>query len=294
MLMPVAEQVATGRLVCPVTRGRLVRRADGWATLDGARTYPGVRGVPILLSDPQQWREFREVEDSAVHARSGFSVPAGAKRLLHRALAAGGDHRTEASKEAFRLAIVEQPEGSLCVSVGGGPARAHPRLVNVNIGPFPGVDVVGDAHHLPYADGSVDAIFCEAVLEHLERADVAVAEMRRVLRSGGQVFAATPFLQHYHGHPDHYQNFTLTGHRRLFERAGFDVQESGTCVGPTYALTTLAADYLRAFVPTRVLSRMCWALFGLASVPARFIDRVLPLAGSHVLASSTFVRAIVP
>lgn len=293
-MIPIDEQVATGWLVCPVTRSRLIRRGDGWATLDGARAYPGVGGVPILLPDPQQWREFRGASDSAIHGDSGIPAPAGAKRFLHRVLAAGGDHRTEASKEAFRLAIVEQPPGSLCVSVGGGPARAHPSLVNLNIGPFPGVDVVADAHHLPYADGSVDAVFCEAVLEHLELPDVAVGEMRRVLRSGGQVFAATPFLQRYHGHPNHYQNFTLTGHRRLFERAGFDVQEAGTCVGPTYALTMLGGDYLREFVPTRIASRMSWALFGLASVPLRFLDRVLPAASAHILASSTFVRARVP
>ena len=284
-MIPVVEQISSGRLVCPLTRARLERRGEGWATLDGSRVYPDVRGVPILLSDREQWREFRDAQDSA---------PAGAKRLIHRVLAIGGDHRTVASMAAFRIAIADQPPGSLCISVGGGPARAHASLVNVNIGPFPGVDVVGDAHHLPYADGSVDAIFCEAVLEHLERPDAAVAEMRRVLRRGGQVFAATPFLQRYHGHPDHYQNFTLTGHRRLFERAGFNVLDCGTCVGPTYALTMLGGDYLREFVPTRALSRLAWALFGIASVPLRYIDRVLPAEAAHVLASTTYVRAVVP
>jgi ubiquinone/menaquinone biosynthesis C-methylase UbiE len=58
--------------------------------------------------------------------------------------------------------------------------------VNVNIGPFPKVDVVADAHLLPYADGSVDAIFCEAVLEHLAEPGQSVREMHRVLRRGGK------------------------------------------------------------------------------------------------------------
>jgi predicted SAM-dependent methyltransferase len=35
-------------------------------------------------------------------------------------------------------------------------------------GPFANVDVVADAYALPYATGSVDAVHCEAVLEHLE------------------------------------------------------------------------------------------------------------------------------
>ena len=63
--------------------------------------------------------------------------------------------------------------------------REHPSLVNVNIGPFPNVDVVADAHHLPYADASVDAIFCEAVLEHLAQPHEAVKEMFRVLPARG-------------------------------------------------------------------------------------------------------------
>jgi ubiquinone/menaquinone biosynthesis C-methylase UbiE len=76
----------------------------------------------------------------------------------------------------------------------------------------------------------VAGLHCEAVLEHLEFPDVAVGEMFRVLRPGGLVFAATPFLQSYHGYPDHFQNFTLHGHQRLFERAGFSILQSGTCV----------------------------------------------------------------
>jgi len=42
-------------------------------------------------------------------------------------------------------------------------------------------------------------------------AERAVAEMFRTVRSNGIVYAATPFLQSYHGYPDNYQNFTLRG-----------------------------------------------------------------------------------
>jgi SAM-dependent methyltransferase len=291
-MLTVDDQLATDRLVCPVTRLPLRREGEKLVTPGGENSYHLVRGVPILLPSPDAYLEFRDAADSALHdAGEGIDRAPGAKRMVHRLLAWGGDRRTAASREAFRRAIAEQPPGALCLSIGGGPSRPHPALVNLNIGPFENVDLVGDAHALPYADGAVDAIYCEAVLEHLERPELAVAEMDRVLKAGGLVFAATPFLQRYHGHPDHYQNFTLTGHRRLFERVGFEIAAKGTCVGPIFALTALAGAFAREFVPTRLLSRAAWLLVGLVAIPLRWFDRFLPATRSHVLASSTFVLA---
>jgi hypothetical protein len=106
--------------------------------------------------------------------------------------------------------------------------------------------------------------------------------------------AATPFLQRYHGHPDHYQNFTLTGHRRLFERAGFVVQKCAARAWSDLRLDHAGRRLTVASSFPRVGSRLAWVLFGLASVPLRFIDRIVPAANGHVLASSTFVRASVP
>ncbi len=147
--------------------------------------------------------------------------------------------------------------------------------------------MVGTAYALPFASCSVDAIYCEAVLEHLEHPELAVAEMHRVLRHGGQLFAATPFLQPYHGYPDHFQNFTLSGHVRLFERASFGITASGTCVGPAFALVDLLSNFLREFLPTRLSEP--WRL--LRDAAGRFtcllVDRyLLRRPDSHMLASA--------
>ena len=144
-------------------------------------------------------------------------------------------------------------------------------------------------------DDSVDAIYCEAVLEHLEHPDTAVAEMARVLKPHGQVFAVTPLLQPYHGYPDHFQNFTLRGHIRLFERAGFELSAAGPCNGPSFALLDLLSNYFREFLPTRLISRTASYMARIAGAPLVLLDRaLLRHPSAHVLASTTFVHARKP
>jgi SAM-dependent methyltransferase len=56
----------------------------------------------------------------------------------------------------------------------------------------------GSLTALPYDDGSFDRVLCLDVLEHLSFDDqtAAVAEMARVLRSGGELFVSVPNLAH--------------------------------------------------------------------------------------------------
>ncbi len=169
--------------------------------------------------------------------------------------------------------------------------RLDPKFVNVNIADFPNVDVVGDVYELPYADGVVDCIHCEAVLEHLELPDQAVSEMHRVLCKNGLLFAATPFLQAYHGFPDHYQNYTHTGHRRLFERAGFTIISSGVCVGPTFAIHDLLTT-ATLYAPTAFLRKWLYRLMRMAGPLIRPLDTALNAhSAAHILASTTYVYA---
>lgn len=201
--------------------------------------------------------------------------------------------RNPRAGRAFDVAM-KGPLGP-AVSIGGGPLRVHPRFRNLNLAPFPNVDVVADAHVLPFGIGTVAVLYCEAVLEHLERPDLAVAEMFRVLKPGAYVFAATPFLQAFHGYPDHLQNFTLSGHFALFARSGFDVVDSGPCVGPAFTLVDLASNWVRESVPGRIFSRAAWLGIRLAGKAFVQLDRfLLRSPRAHVLASTTFVLARKP
>ena len=229
----------------------------------------------------------------AVTGIERLALEYGSSRSLASRLGKIDPPRSRQSVEAFNVAVADSVGPA--ISIGGGPLRAYPRLMNLNLARFRNVDVVADAHVLPFEVDSIGALYCEAVLEHLERPEVAVTEMFRVLRPGGYVFAATPFLQAYHGYPDHFQNFTLAGHSAIFRRSGFEVVNSGPCVGPAFALVDLASNWAREHVPGRLPSRIVWLSIRLIGRVFVQLDRLfLRSNGAHVLASTTFVLAKKP
>jgi SAM-dependent methyltransferase len=290
----VARQIESGVLVCPITHQPLEVQERSLVTKDGSHRYPYVNGVPILFSDTSKQKAYLAEEGGGMNREySTEPRPGGLKSLMRNMV--NLDYRPEAHRAAFKKVVSDRSPKEFCLSVGGGPTREDPNLCNLNIGAFPNVDVVADAYELPYAGESVDAIYCEAVLEHLEFPDKAVAEMWRVLKKGGQVFAATPFLQWYHAYPNHFQNFTLTGQERLFGRAGFTIVSSGTSVGPTVALTNLIASYAKTFVPFRSLRRLSGWLVALMAIPVKPLDLWINRhPSSHYLASGTYVHAVKP
>jgi SAM-dependent methyltransferase len=291
----VTEQVRQGRLVCPVSRQELIEQGDELVTRDGSRRYPVVSGVPVLHTDPERIGAYKNQGQGQMHAEY---LETSRSRLRHTLLSLAtppDDMRSEASLRAFAAVTTDLPPSALRLSIGGGPGRPHPSLTNLNVDLFANVDVVGDAYALPYADSSVDAIHCEAVLEHLERPEKALQEMYRVARPGAPVYLATPFLQAYHAYPDHYQNYTLSGHDRLIERTGFSIVESGACVGPTFAMIDLVSNYFRSCFPGGRAGRLFWLatrLFGRIILP---LDRRLDARSEAVLlASSVFALAVRP
>lgn len=96
--------------------------------------------------------------------------------------------------------------------VDQGRAWMLPLLKNKNykvVDPVPDYnpDIVADIHHLPMADDSVEAIFCIAVLEHVEDPIRATQEMYRVLQKGGHILIYVPFLYYYHAEKGYYGDF---------------------------------------------------------------------------------------
>jgi ubiquinone/menaquinone biosynthesis C-methylase UbiE len=88
---------------------------------------------------------------------------------------------------------------------------------------------LADGQQIPLKDKCIDGVVIQAVLEHVLNPQLVVAEIYRVLRLGGLVYADTPFMQQVHEGPYDFTRFTESGHRYLFRH--FAVRNSGVVSG---------------------------------------------------------------
>jgi SAM-dependent methyltransferase len=175
------------------------------------------------------------------------SKPGGlARKVLRRVMLAlrGGNRVAEPNCRRFLAELQKNSPQPVVLIAGGGVAgcgtqllhgdSGDVRILSFDIYASPETDFVADAHDIPLPDGSVDGVWIQAVLEHVIQPDRVVAEIHRVLRPGGIVYAEIPFMQTVHEGAYDFTRFTDTGMRWLFR--WFDRIESGMVLGPGSAL----------------------------------------------------------
>jgi SAM-dependent methyltransferase len=184
-----------------------------------------------------------------------------------------------------------QCEGPKIFLGGAGSKVARPFL-NVDLVAFPGVHIVADVHDLPFSDGSIAQIECDAVLEHVRDPGRAVSECLRVLRPGGLLHIVVPFCHPFHEYPRDYRRWSIDGLRGLV--SAFDVVDVGIRTGPTATVLAMILEYVKLVSP-RPLKRPLYALFGWILWPARYLDRWLnQRPDAQVLANHVYALARKP
>lgn len=182
----------------------------------------------------------------------------------------------------------------LVCDLGSGTHSYDDRVVCIDGYAYDNVHVVCDLGSLPFADGSIDGIISEAVLEHVPDPAAHVAEMFRVLRPGGRLLCFFPFIQAFHGSPDDHTRMTIPGLRHLFE--DFIIHGVRVGGGPTSGMLWTLQEWLaiagsfgneRLY---RMLVPLTWALS-----PLKYLDAILiKHPAAHVIASGFVIEAAKP
>lgn len=151
--------------------------------------------------------------------------------------------------------INKHPNGLILDNGAGLRDRYLPNVINLEICDLPTTDVMGVGERLPFRDNSFDAVFSLAVLEHVRNPFACAREIARVLKPGGTLYAAVPFLQPFHGYPDHYYNMTSHGLLNLFEKhLRIDEQGVPKSGKPFWALNWMLRSYVNG-LPVEVGER---------------------------------------
>lgn len=185
-------------------------------------------------------------------------------------------------------------ENPIMLDVGSGPERLGREFINLDVFPFPEVDIVSDATALPFATASVDAVVSESVFEHVPRADLFAREMVRVLKSGGHFYVSAPFIHPYHASPDDFNRWTKSGLSYLFtsQDDSVEIVETGVRSGPWSAFLMFTAYWLGnilsfGYAPAApLISHVIMLPFGLL----KYFDFIfMAIPGSDAVAAHLYV-----
>jgi uncharacterized protein YbaR (Trm112 family)/SAM-dependent methyltransferase len=246
------ETVAVLR--CPACRSPLESRTGEFACTGCERTFPVVHDIPVLIDEAASLFGHTDFVDE----RPTTWLPTSRlRRSVSRVLPSLSQNMKaqENYGELRDLLLAQRSERRPRVLVIGGSRIgqgmddfAHDsrlELVESDVSFGPRTALICDAHQLPLADGSVDAVVIQGVLQALVDPAACVAEIHRVLRPGGYVYAETPFMQQVCVARFDFTRYTHLGHRRLFR--DFEEVKSGPVCGPGMALAWSYQYFLLSF-----------------------------------------------
>lgn len=280
--MPLAPpDFAQSLLVCPRCRSAL-ERTDAARRCTAERcalaaegSFPTAGAWPVLI----------DFQRSIVAREAVVATPAAApapvtgwRRVAGRLpRASWKPHNAVAARNVDALMSRLDGPAALVLVIGGAElgngvealyAGPH-TVIGFDVYGSPLTHFIADAHQIPLPDASVDAVVIQAVLEHVLDPQAVVAEIWRVLRPGGLVYAETPFLQQVHAGAYDFTRFTASGHRWLFR--AFEEIAAGSVAGPgtqmLWSVDHLARGVLRSSTAGRFARAACSWL--------RLLDRIV-------------------
>jgi len=183
------------------------------------------------------------------------------------------------SRTVARL-LDELNEDSVGLNVGSGPTDLDRRVKRMEIEHGDGIDYVGIAESIPEVDNTFDLVISQEVLEHVKRPDIAMLEMKRVLKRHGKCYIQVPFIIGFHPCPADYWRYTKEGITALVENSGLEIIELGETVGSATGFYRIGVEFcsilFSILVPRSYI--LAKAFFAVALYPIKWLDPLLRLS----------------
>ncbi|MEK7669405.1 MAG: class I SAM-dependent methyltransferase [Patescibacteria group bacterium] len=189
-----------------------------------------------------------------------------------------------------RMILKYTKENAVVIDIGSGPERLGKEFINIDIFPFPEVDIVASATELPFRDNSIDGAVSESVFEHVADAYKVAHEMIRVVKSGGYIYISVPFIHPYHASPDDFNRWTISGLKHLFP--DLEIVKSGVRSGPWSAFLMFLAYWLGVIfaLGSKKLAPFLAHVFMLILGPLKYLDYFfMKMPGAEAVAAHLYI-----
>jgi SAM-dependent methyltransferase len=228
----------------------------------------GEKVWPILIDGPTSvvdTESLRKSGGASLVPRRGDALPV---RILRRLLSPYNHVAEEFVARLVSDAVASGVARPKILMIGGGAvgngiaelyADSRIDLYAFDIYATPAVQLIADAHELPWPENFFDGVIVQAVLEHVLEPERVVAEIHRILVPDGLVYADTPFMQQVHEGPYDFTRFTESGHRWLFRR--FTSVSSGVVAGAGTSLLWSIDYFVRGLTGRKVAGKAARLLF---------------------------------
>ncbi|MCS7192030.1 MAG: class I SAM-dependent methyltransferase [Armatimonadetes bacterium] len=180
--------------------------------------------------------------------------------------------------------IHETSSSFLILDLGSGNRKLSERTISFDIIFYPLVDVVGDAHALPFKTNSFDRVVVQEVLEHVRHPEKVLIEVKRVLKPKGRIYVEVPLIYPIHDKVD-YWRFTPSG-LDILCRDYFKPLRSGVVMGGSSAISVVLRNYFAIiFSQGRKGFRynLGWFIGGLLTFWLKYLDELVKLQDNPLI-----------
>ena len=273
-------------LYCPSCHNQLnANKADIYTCNNCNKEYPIRRNIPILIDDEKSVfsiSDYNQAEALTTTSTGGLKSAIN-KTIWFLQRAAPNltlNVKAKHNYSLFAQMLLEKNSKPKVLIIGGRTTgmgmedfiKLPITFIETDIAFGPNTKIICDAHNLPFKDEEFDGVVIQAVMEYLVDPYQCAAEIHRVLKADGLVYAETPFMQQVHGGAHDFTRLTHLGHRRLFRN--FEEVISGACVGTGTALATSYKHFLMSLSNKRIIQDLLMLFAVWTSFFLKYFDRL--------------------
>jgi SAM-dependent methyltransferase len=184
--------------------------------------YPVINNAPVLFNEKESLFSITDIEQDVKKTQnSDFRDKSIYKNRVRQNLPQLAHDFGE--ERRFKW-LKEQAGNGPVLIIGSGDKCEFYRskfkdclVINSDVHNQFGVDIVFDAHNIPFKDNTFQLVYSSQVLEHTLKPWVVAKEISRVTKMDGFIHTEVPFCFPYHGQPYDFYRFTPGGLRLLFQ-----------------------------------------------------------------------------